>query len=147
MTETPKLKLYVRGKIDSRSPVYSVCTNNDRSVFKTLMSLAEDAVAVRSQIDQLQDGDHPLERILKGMKNTEAMVYMLGITRNSLPDNSTDSSEGTGKTATYVKNPVSPTVLKIQGQGEVAQMTTDMSWDSDIGDAFDALSGVPDLTN
>ncbi|MES2281070.1 MAG: hypothetical protein V4542_06625 [Pseudomonadota bacterium] len=131
--------------------MYTVCKNADTSAFQTFSALAEEALAVRSQIQQLSQGDHPLIPILQGMKSSEAVACLLGYTLKTSSGGEQLPSEQRVY-ASINRTPSQSSTIEIQREIHVppptqtAQAEDDPDWDNDIGDALEAISGLPNFT-
>lgn len=149
--ENKDLKLHVRGKLNACSPVYELCKATGASVFKSVLTLAEEAVAVRSQISRMQEGNHPLGPVLSGMKSAEAVAYLLGMTLKHASADAADLSHiGRGEPGDKIKpvaTTLQPGVQAVQSATQCAQAPTEdeESWDCDMADVMDVLSGPPDF--
>ena len=73
----------VRGKVPRQHPAYMFCKEVEgRPVFKTVLDLATEAMAVRTSLHRIAGSGHSLRSILVGMPAPEVIVYLLGITQN-----------------------------------------------------------------
>lgn len=144
-----KPMLQVRGKIDSKSPLYELCKTSEASLFRTLKALAEEAVAVRTKLAPQNGLEHPLRHQISNMTSSEAVTYLLGITKSA-------GSVAQFNLSDRIVAPSGDNVQQTQGSIAIGKELTpsgssgkqaeafDDGWENDMADAMEALSGLPE---
>lgn len=138
----------VRGRIYERNPSYERCrTGHGNSVFKTLVSLADEAVMASNRLAQIVKAGHPLHPTLSGMNSTEAITYLLGVTQKYMQQSSALSD----KTPTLASDQLKPQLISpmagartndaagLQGQ-DLPSVAFEL--DDETFDAFSSFTGA-----
>jgi hypothetical protein len=133
-TKSGEIKLQVRGKLDKKSPIYVICRDSETSLFRTLKGLAEEAVAVRSQLAPVNGPEHPLQNRLSNMSSSEAVTFLLGITQNTGATTLSKISDSTGETSK-----TNPSLTEPPSAAD----SVDEDWNKGMADALEALSEIP----
>lgn len=143
--------LEFRAKIDDASPLYIACKNSDQPVFKTIKSLAEEAIAVRAKLQQDAGWDHPYKSALLKLNSAEAVVFLLAITHQQGKEY---SQRPTANDAVALSDkPIAALPVAVQAfQREAAtgpvndgQDAEQDDWQRDLDDAHGVLSGLPEM--
>lgn len=143
--------LEFRAKIDDSSSLYTACKNSDQPVFKTIKSLAEEAMAVRAKLQQNAGWDHPYKNALLNLNSAEAVVFLLGITHQKGKEY---SQRPTANEAVALSDkPIAAlpaAVLAVQreaatGPVNYGQDAEQDDWERELDDAHGVLSGLPEM--